>query len=68
MILSCGWEALDDGWKHRASKLLDEDRISELIQAHTARHLASAQTPMAQLSIFAEAASPSMSETEVNIA
>ena len=32
MILTHGWEALEDIWKRRAEKLLDGDRISELIQ------------------------------------
>ena len=31
MILTNGWDALDDGWKHRAEKLLDDDRIEELV-------------------------------------
>jgi len=32
MILTHGWADLDDGWKHRAEKLLDGDRIDELAE------------------------------------
>ena len=35
MILAHGWDALEDTWKRRAEKLLDEDRIEEaLIKAN----------------------------------
>ena len=68
MILTQGWEELDDIWKHRATKLLDEDRISELIQAYAAGPQASAQPPVAQISIFAEDAVPSTPEKETHAA
>ena len=32
MILAHGWDALEDTWKRRAEKLLDEDRIDELLR------------------------------------
>lgn len=51
MILAYGWAGLADGWKRRAEKLLDDDRIMEL-----AEQWAAAQTPKqtseGQLSIF----------------
>lgn len=31
MILTHGWDALEDLWKRRAEKLLDTERIEELI-------------------------------------
>ena len=68
MILTQGWEELDDIWKHRATKLLDEDRISELIQAYAAGPQASAQPPVAQIPIFAEDAVPSTPEKETHAA
>ena len=68
MILACGWEELDDAWKRRAAKLLDEERISELNQAHAAGQLASAQLPAAQISIFAEDTVPVASENETHAA
>ena len=61
MILTHGWEELDSAWKRRAEKLLDEDRISELVQSHIAGQQAPAQTSAAQISIFAEAALSSAS-------
>lgn len=61
MILTHGWEDLDGAWKRRAEKLLDEDRISELVQSHIAGQQTPAQTPMTQISIFAEAALSSAS-------
>ena len=32
MVLSHGWDGLEDMWKRRAEKLLDGDRIDELLQ------------------------------------
>ena len=54
MILTHGWEDLDDIWKRRAEKLLDEERIDELAQCHTSGGLAPGQTAMEQISVFAE--------------
>ena len=54
MILAHGWDDLDALWKRRAEKLLDDDRIGELIQRHQAGQLTPAQTSMPQLSIFPE--------------
>ena len=62
MILTCGWEALEDIWKHRAEKLLDDDRIDELTQRHQAGQLTPAQASMPQLSIFPEGTSASEDE------
>ena len=51
MILTYGWAGLDEGWRRRAEKLLDDDRITEL-----AEQWAAAQVPKPssedQLSIF----------------
>lgn len=51
MILTYGWAGLDDGWRCRAEKLLDDGRIAEL-----AEQWAAAQVPKPssenQLSIF----------------
>ena len=49
-----GWDALEDIWKRRVEKLLDDDRIDELTQLHRAGQLTPAQTSMPQLSIFPE--------------
>lgn len=54
MILTHGWDGLDDIWKHRAKKLLDEERIEELVQSHASGGLAPGQTAMEQISVFAE--------------
>ncbi len=62
MILTYGWEDLEDIWKRRAEKLLDEERIDELIQCRAAEQLKPAQASMAQISIFAEDTPPSASE------
>ena len=32
MVLAHGWDGLEDIWKRRAEKLLDDDRIEELLQ------------------------------------
>ena len=32
MILTCGWDHLEDIWKRRAEKLLDDDQIDALIR------------------------------------
>ena len=62
MILAHGWEALEDIWKRRAEKLLDDDRIDELTQRHRAGQLTPAQASMPQLSIFPEKTSASEDE------
>lgn len=62
MILAHGWEALEDVWKRRAEKLLDDDRISELIQCRVSGLLTPAQALMPQLSIFQEDTSASEGE------
>ena len=50
MILTHGWEALEDIWKRRAKKLLDGKRIDELLQQ---RQAPKAVPPKeAQLSLF----------------
>ena len=54
MILTHGWEGLDDIWKRRAEKLLDEERIEELAQYRASGGLASGQTAMEQISVWAE--------------
>lgn len=54
MILTHGWDDLEAVWKRRAEKLLDDDRISELIQRRRAGQLTPAQASMPQLSIFPE--------------
>lgn len=62
MILTHGWETLEDIWKRRAEKLLDDDRISELMQCHASGLLTPAQALMPQLSIFQEDTSASEGE------
>lgn len=42
MLLTCGWNGLDDLWRRRAEKLLDDQRIDEL---HLQWKAAQAQTP-----------------------
>ncbi len=64
MILTYGWDDLEDIWKRRAEKLLDEEQIDELIQCRAAEQLKPAQTSMAQISIFAEDTSSSALEDE----
>ena len=64
MILAHGWEDLEAAWKRRAEKLLDDDRISELVQLHMAGQLTPAQAAMPQLSIFSEDALASEDERE----
>lgn len=56
MILTHGWEDLGGAWKRRAEKLLDEDRISELVQSHITGQQTPARTPLTQISIFSETA------------
>lgn len=53
MILTYGWDALEDIWKRRAEKLLDEDRIDELLQQRQAPKAAPLKE--AQLSLFSGA-------------
>ena len=62
MILTHGWEALEDIWKHRAEKLLDDDRIDELTRRHGTGQLTPVRASMPQLSIFPEGASASEDE------
>jgi len=64
MILTYGWDDLEDSWKRRAEKLLDEERIGELVQRRTAEQLKPVQSPIAQLSIFAEDTPSSALEDE----
>ena len=64
MILTYGWEDLDVLWKRRAEKLLDDDRISELIQCHMTGQMEPVQSAMEQISIFAEDMTPAVFETE----
>lgn len=68
MILSCGWEALEDIWKRRAEKLLDDDRIDELDQCHASGQLTPDQAPMPQISIFPETVLSSVLEDKRNSA
>ena len=68
MILAHGWDDLEDCWKHRAEKLLEEDRIDELIQCHAAGQRIPAQMPMEQLRIFPEAALSPILEDEARSA
>lgn len=51
MVLTYGWDDLDGGWKRRAEKLLDEDRIAELIQQHGLSKV-TASPKETQMSIF----------------
>ncbi len=63
MILAHGWENLEDLWKRRAEKLLEDERIDELVQCHAAGQLTPAQASMEQLRIFPEAAlSPTLED------
>ena len=50
MVLAHGWDGLEDIWKHRAEKLLDGDRIDELLQQRQASKAAPPQDT--QLSLF----------------
>ena len=50
MVLAHGWDGLEDIWKHRAEKLLDGDRIDELLQQRQAAKAAPPQDT--QLSLF----------------
>ena len=68
MILVHGWDDLEDCWKRRAEKLLEEDRIDELIQCHAAGQRIPAQMPMEQLRIFPEAALSPILEDEARSA
>lgn len=52
MILAYGWEDLEDYWKRRAKKLLDEDRIDELLQSRTSGQPEPDQTAMEQISLY----------------
>lgn len=54
MILPHGWDDLEADWKRHAEKLLDDDRISELIWHHRAGQLTPTQASMPQLSTFPE--------------
>lgn len=54
MILLHDWDDLEAAWKRRAEKLLDDDRISELIRCHRAGQLTLTQASMPQLSTFPE--------------
>ncbi len=51
MILTCGWDHLEDIWKRRAEKLLDDDQIDALIRQ---RETSEAKEPpeVAQISLF----------------
>jgi len=64
MILAYGWDDLEDIWKRRAEKLLDAEQIDDLLRRRTAEQLKPAQSPMAQLSIFAEDTPSSALEDE----
>ena len=68
MILAHGWDDLEDCWKRRAEKLLEEDRIDELIQCHAAGQRIPAQMPMEQFRIFPEAALSPILEDEARSA
>lgn len=46
MILPHGWDDLEAAWKRLAEKLLDDDRISELIRCHRAGQLTPTQVSM----------------------
>ena len=50
MVLAHGWDGLEDIWKRRAEKLLDGDRIDELLQQRQATKAAPPQDT--QLSLF----------------
>lgn len=52
MILTYGWEDLEDYWKRRAKKLLDEDRIDELLQSRASGQPEPDQTAMEQISLY----------------
>lgn len=54
MLLTFGWEGLDGLWKRRVEKLLDVDRIDELIQCHAAGQAEPGQVSMDQMSMFTE--------------
>ena len=51
MILTCGWDHLEDIWKRRAERLLDDDQIDALIRQ---RETPEAKEPpeAAQISLF----------------
>ena len=51
MILTYGWDHLEDIWKRRAEKLLDDDQIYALVQQ---RETSRAKGPPeeAQISLF----------------
>ena len=51
MILTCGWDRLEDIWKRRAEKLLDDDQIAALIRQCEASR-AKGPPEEAQISLF----------------
>ena len=48
MLLTHGWNGLDDLWRRRAEKLLDDERIEELVLQ---RNAAKVQTPPEELQV-----------------
>ena len=58
MVLTHGWDALEDTWKRRAKKLLDGDRINELLQ----QRQSAKTTPLEeiQLSLFPDVSDRSL--------
>lgn len=68
MLLTFGWEGLDGLWKRRVEKLLDADRIDELLQCWTAEQMKPAQPAMEQISMFPEDTLPPAFEGQQDIA
>lgn len=68
MLLTHGWEELDDIWKRRAKKLLDEAQIDELLQCRATGQQKPAQPAMEQISMFTEGALPPPCEEQRDIA
>jgi len=54
MILTYGWDDLEDIWKRRAEKLLDEEQIDDLLQRRASEQTETAQAAEEQISIFTE--------------
>lgn len=58
MVLTHGWDALEDTWKRRAKKLLDGDRINELL--HQRQSAKTTPLEEIQLSLFPDVSDRSL--------
>jgi len=58
MILAFGWKDLEDIWKRRAEKLLDEEQIDNLLQHRVSEQMGVTQASEEQISMFTEDTQP----------